>query len=162
MSDQCLIAEFSDRSSFETALDVLDKAHYTDEHVSVVTRADEVEHTLAGAATDTPPESPPGGKTTAATTLAGGTLGAFLGTATMMGPMLVAGPILGMAAGAFGGILLSNVESFGVKRNVGRQYETKVAHGSCLVIVTGDDFEINDAARVLKTCGPVSLERFQA
>lgn len=162
MSTQCLIAEFSDRQSLETAIEVLDQAHYTNDNVSVVTQADEVQDTLVDDAKDMTPASPPGEKTTAASTLAGGTLGAVLGTATMMGPMLVAGPIVGMAAGAVGGGVLSAVESFGVRHDVGQQYESKVARGSRLVIVTGDELRVNEAERMLQTCGPESLETFKA
>lgn len=162
MSTECLIAEFSNRESFETAIEVLDQAHYTGDSVSTVTHADQVENTLVDNAKDTTPVSPPGEKTTAASTLAGGTLGAVLGTATMMGPMLVAGPLAGMAIGAAGGSVLSSVESFGVRHDVGQRYEAKVENGSRLVIVTGDELKVNEAERVLKTCGPKSLETFKA
>ncbi len=160
MSTHCVIAEFTDRRSTEIAIEVLNKSHYTDDCVSVVTQANDVEDTFADEAKGKAPASPPGEKTTAASTLAGGTLGAVLGTATMMGPMLVAGPLIGMAAGAVGGSLLSAVEGFGVRQDVGRRYEDKVAGGSCLIIVTGDQLKVSEAERILKTCGPESLESF--
>lgn len=162
MSNECLIAEFPDRESLSTALQVLRKADFGDDDFSLVTQSDEVDQTKLDAAIDTTPASPPTGKTMEASTLAGGTLGAVLGTATMMGPMLVAGPIAGMAAGVFGGSLLSAVESWGVKHDVAEDYEKKVSAGSSLIVVNGNDLKLAEAERVLKTCGPASLEKFPA
>ena len=161
MSNHCLIAEFSDRESFATALEVLERSDIPADSISLVTHADELPDTEASDVVDAHAASPPGEKTTAATTLAGGALGGALGTATLMGPLLVAGPIFGMAAGAVGGSLLSAVDSFGVDYEHGRRYESKVEQGSCLVIVTGDDIQLRNAQRVLQTCGPASLEEFR-
>lgn len=161
MSNECLIAEFSDRSSLKTALDILHKADYDHDTYSLVTSASEVDDTVLAGAKDTTQTSPPAEKTTGTSTLAGGTLGAVLGTATMIGPMLVAGPLAGMAAGAAGGGLLASIESWGVRKNVGHQYEDRVAGGASLIIVNGDELKLAEAERVLKTCGPTSLERFK-
>ncbi len=157
---QCLIAEFPGRDTLETAIEVLDKSGYTTECVSIVTRASDIDQSPLGGVDEHPGDTLPAEKTTAATTLAGGTLGAILGTATMVGPMLVAGPILGMAAGAIGGSVISAVETYGVKKDIGQQYADRIHDGSALVIVTGDDAKLGEAQRLLKTCGPTSMERF--
>lgn len=162
MSNECLIAEFEDRSSLETALEVLDKTHFDSDTYSVVTSSSDVDDSVLAAAKDIAANaSPPADKTVGASTLAGGTLGAVLGTATMIGPMLVAGPLAGMAAGAAGGSLLSAVESWGVRKDVGGQYEDRVASGASLIIVGGEELKLAEAEKILKTCGPASLERFE-
>ncbi len=161
MKSNCLIAEFSREHDFRTAIEVLEKAHFSADEVSIVTHADDDALTKIDAAKDLTSASPPAGKTTATTTIAGGALGATLGSMTMMGPLLVAGPIIGMAAGAVGGGILSTINSWGVDHEVTEDYESKVKSGSRLVIVTGDDeIRLADARRALKTTGPASLETF--
>lgn len=162
MSDECLIAEFRDQQSFHNALEVLEKSDYPTDQISVITSADEVEGSRADDAVDTSTSSPPTEKTTAASTVTGGTLGAVLGTATMVGPMLIAGPIIGMAAGAVGGSLLSTVESWGVQKDVGDQYEARVRKGAKLILLSGDSVRLDRGQRMLKTCGPASMDRFKA
>ncbi|PAY18677.1 DUF1269 domain-containing protein [Rhodopirellula sp. SM50] len=161
MTQNCLIAEFNNEEDFQTALEVLDKAHFTQDEVSIVRHADDDSLSKLDSAKDKTPVSPSSEKTAAASTLAGGTLGAALGTMTLMGPMLVAGPIVGMTAGAVGGGLLGAVESWGVDDRVAESYEAKVRDGARLLIVTGDDIRLADAASMLKTTGPASLETFQ-
>ncbi|WP_068264963.1 DUF1269 domain-containing protein [Rubripirellula obstinata] len=160
MSNECLIAEFTDPSSLETALEVLHRADYERDSYSVVTSANQVDDTVLADAKDKTPASPPAEKTMGASTLVGGTLGGVLGTSTMIGPMLVAGPLAGMAAGAAGGSLLAAVESWGVRKDVGDQYENRVAGGASLIIVNGDEMKLSNAERMLQTCDPESLERF--
>lgn len=162
MSEHCLIAEFSDQKTFATALEVLDRSDVPPESVSVVTQSEEVPDSAPSDSFDTDAASPPGEQTTAATTLIGGTLGGVLGTATLMGPLLVAGPIAGMAAGAVGGSLLSAVRSYGVDRDASDQYQSRVGDGSRLVVVTGNDVELSKVERVLQTCGPISLKEFRS
>lgn len=159
MKSNCLIAEFKSERDFRIAIEVLEKAHFSADEVSLVTHADDDALTELDVAKDPLSESPPTAKTTATTTVAGGALGAALGTMTLMGPLLVAGPIFGMAAGAVGGGILSNIHRWGVDQDVAEAYESKVQNGSRLVIVTGDDdIRLADARRALKTTGPTSLE----
>ncbi|SMP66993.1 Protein of unknown function [Neorhodopirellula lusitana] len=161
MSSECLIAEFSDYSSFQTALQVLEKSNYTDQHVSVVTQSEEVAGSTIDDRQGANSVSPPSGKTTGAATLAGGTLGAMLGSATLMGPLIVAGPLLGMAAGAAGGSVLSSIDSWGVDGDTGEQFAERVRKGSRLIILTGNDARLSEGERLLQTCDPKSLERFE-
>ncbi|TWT49324.1 hypothetical protein Pla22_45180 [Rubripirellula amarantea] len=161
MSQECLIAEFSDTTSFHTALEALEKSKFTKDDISIVTNADELSDSAIGDSKDPKSASPPTGKTTGAATLAGGTVGAMLGTATMMGPLLVAGPLIGMAAGAAGGSVLAAIESWGVRSDVGEQFEHRVRSGSRLILLTGSDVDLSEGEQILKTCGPKALERFQ-
>ncbi|TWU51265.1 DUF1269 domain-containing protein [Rubripirellula reticaptiva] len=160
MDNHYLIAEFKNRSDFQTAIEVLEKAHFNQEEVSTVVHADD--ESLAGlnATTVKSAASPSRQETAATTTLVGGTLGAALGTMTMMGPMLVAGPLFGVAAGVVGGSVLGAVESWGVDRDVAGDYEAKVRDGALLIIVSGDLNRVSVASRLLKTAGPASLGTF--
>ncbi|GAA5505806.1 DUF1269 domain-containing protein [Novipirellula caenicola] len=160
MSEKCLIAEFNNSEKFRTAIEVLETADFTTEEVSIVTHASDENLSELRQATETNESGLSAEKTTAASTLAGGTLGAALGTMTMIGPMLVAGPIVGMAAGAVGGSLMSAVSRWGIEHDVAAQYEAKVRDGSVLVIVTGDAIRVNEAAAMLRTVPPTSLEQF--
>jgi uncharacterized membrane protein len=160
MDNSCLIAEFRNTEDFRTAVAVLEKAKFSPSEVSTIIHADDESIPALNAVTDSSSESPPTEKTVAATTLAGGTLGAALGTMTLMGPMLVAGPIFGMAAGAVGGSVLSAIKSGGFNHGVAEDYETKVRDGAMLIIVTGDKTRLSEARQALKTVGPASLETF--
>jgi len=161
MSDQkCLIAEYPTREKFSTALEVLNTSDFTQSEVSTVLHSSDHPSELRNVE-DTTPGSPPAEKTMAASTVAGGTLGAAVGAMTMVGPLLVAGPILGMAAGAIGGSLLSLVESWGVEPDVANDYEEKVRSGSCLVIVSGDEMRLREAEQLLMTVGPASINHFK-
>ncbi|GAA4453628.1 DUF1269 domain-containing protein [Novipirellula rosea] len=160
MSEKCLIAEFRNTEKFRTAIEVLETGDFTMDEVSIVTHAEDKNLAELRQVTEADENALSSEKTTAASTLAGGTLGAALGTMTMMGPMLVAGPIFGMAAGAVGGSLLSAINRWGVEHDVAAQYEAKVRDGSVLIIVTGDAIRVDEAAAMLRTVPPTSLEQF--
>jgi len=161
MEMNCLIAEFENENSFQTAIRVLEASHFSPDEVSVVTKNTDGSHELLQAGTDHDTQSAPASeKTTAVATLVGGTLGAALGTMSMIGPFFVAGSILGMAAGAVGGSVVGSVEGSGISRNVAAQYEQKVNDGSILIIVLGDRIRLDEANSALMTTGPTSLERF--
>ncbi len=160
MSEKCLIAEFSNNEKFRTAIEVLEKGGFTQDEVSIVTHASDENLAELRQATEANENALSGEKTAAASTLAGGTLGAALGTMTMMGPMLVVGPIFGMAAGAVGGSLLSAISRWDVEHDVAAAYEAKVREGSVLIIVTGDAIRVDEAAAMLRTVPPASLEKY--
>ncbi|QDV71682.1 hypothetical protein Poly24_54210 [Rosistilla carotiformis] len=159
-TDHCVIAEFDTLDDFATALQVLEKAGYTEHEVSTITsvtdpRFAELKETEQGAGLQAP-----SGKTTGVGTLVGGALGGLLGTATMVGPMLLAGPIVGMAAGAVGGSVWSAMENHGVQAKDASGYAARVHDGALLVVVTGSEVRVREAGNSLKTVGPRSLERF--
>jgi len=160
MSDECVIAEFNSMERLKTALEVLEKAGFKREEVSTITPRHPEKVSEIQDVEDTTPGAPETGKVTGASTLAGGALGAILESATMIGNLFVAGPLLGMAAGAIGGSALSSAESWGVRRDVASDYERRVQHGSHLVVVNTDDLRLKQASRSLQTCGPLSLDRF--
>ncbi|QEF97623.1 hypothetical protein Mal15_16640 [Stieleria maiorica] len=160
MDQNCLIAEYTNERDFQIAIEVLEKAHYTQDEVSIVKHADDSRLAEIEEAEDKTPTSMSGEKAAAAGTIAGGTLGAALGTMTLIGPLLVAGPLLGMAAGAVGGGLVGTVKSWGVDDEVAASYEAKVRDGAMLLIVTTNDLRLKGAEQILKTTGPDSLEMY--
>ncbi|MEZ6091356.1 MAG: DUF1269 domain-containing protein [Pirellulaceae bacterium] len=162
MYGKCLVAEFNNRDELLTALRVLEMAGFTDGEVSTITRSEDVSDSSIPDSSPHMGSSPPNEKSVAASTLAGGALGAILGTTTMLGPFMIAGPILGMAAGAAGGGALTAAAEIGINREVGTDYEQRVRDGSLLLIVTGTSAQVDEAEKSLKTCGPKSLERFSA
>lgn len=162
MSDQCVVAQYNDPSHFLTAIEVLEKAGFTTDEVSVVRKRSDVREAISANVKDSTSDSPPTGATTAGATVAGGAIGAALGTATMIGPMLVVGPIAGMVAGAAGGGMASAVESWGIQHGVASRYERAVQEGDDLIIVSGDSVLINQAQRLLHTVSYKSLERYES
>ncbi|WP_161604491.1 DUF1269 domain-containing protein [Roseiconus nitratireducens] len=158
---QCLIAEFATQEKLQLAMEVLDKTKLSADEISVVTDGqDEGLRELMGVK-DTAPGEASSEQAAAATTLAGGALGAAIGTATMVGPFLIAGPLAGMAVGAVSGGLLGGVERWGVNHEVADGYESKVREGSKLIIIAAEATRLNHAERALKTINPKSLERFE-
>jgi len=160
MKPYSLIAQFDSLDELKTALQVLDTDDFTAEEVSIVTTvADLQQNELQGIETSAE-DSPPSTQTVAVSTIAGGTLGAALGTMTMVGPLLVAGPLAGMVAGAVGGGILNAINRWGVREDLAAHYENAIRDGGALLIVLGDEIRLDDAERLLKTIAPESMERF--
>jgi len=105
-----------------------------------------------------------------------------LGICSIMGPIMVAGPLAAIAGGAaVGGALAEashgkeghtssdRVDSrglyamanhFGINDHDAAQYEDRIRNGAFLVIVTSTPPRLGEAQAVLKTTGPASLQRF--
>jgi uncharacterized membrane protein len=105
-------------------------------------------------AEDREPGGPPKGKTVGISTVAGGVLGGVLGTMSAVGPLLVAGPLVGLIAGAAGGGILASIQDWGVDPEVVENYEQAVRDGADLIVVSGDEERIRHAANSLKTTRP--------
>jgi len=162
-----LIGMFENLDRLDIALEALEKAGFDQRSVSIITSSQNkqlqqiepdgnLSRQTARAMQEVSSE-----KTMGASTLAGGALGGALGAATLMGPLLVAGPILGLTAGAVAGSLLSAVESWGVGRDVAERYQASVEAGHPLVLIRDSGPRLGEAERVLATCGPESLRKFQ-
>ncbi|OYP38264.1 DUF1269 domain-containing protein [Rhodopirellula sp. MGV] len=164
MNDQCVVAQYSDEDQFHTAIEVLDKAGFTADEVSLIQRSSDVRKAIpsqgvaeVGPASD----GAASGAATAGATVAGGAVGTLLGTATLLGPLMIAGPLAGMAAGAVGGGVLSAAEKWGVEKDVASTYEQAVEAGDQLIVVATDDVvRIDEAQRLLHTVDCKSLERY--
>lgn len=158
---ECLIAQFESIPRLNVALEALDKDGFEASEVSTVTSTEELHSSQAEDATDTEAESAPGDKATATTVLFGGTLGATLGAVSAVGPLLIAGPLAGLAIGALGGSLMSAMEGWGVDYDVASKYEQAVIDGAALVIVTTNPIRIAEAENLLQTIDPQSLKRYR-
>ncbi len=161
---QCLIAEYETNAAAKDGLEVLEKTGYTLEQVSVVSSADDPAAKHLRGLQDEPEKhissaSAPEGRSVSLGMLIGGTIAAPLAAGTLIGPFIIAGPLVGIALGAAVGSLVK-MDNWGVARDVSADYEQRVKSGSVLVIVHDvDEIEINEAEASLKTTGPKSLER---
>ncbi len=103
--------------------------------------------------------SAPEGRNVSLGMLIGGTVAAPIAAATLIGPFIIAGPLVGIAIGAAVGSLIK-MENWGVAHDVTADYEQRVKSGSVLVIVHDvDDLTLDDAKASLKTTGAKSLEK---
>jgi len=159
-ANQCLLAEYESFSNAKVGLQVLETADFTSDTVSIVTRADDPALGGLDETADRTTDSPPSGTSTGVGSAVGGSLGAALGAMTMIGPLMVAGPLVGLAAGAGAGAALSQTERWGVDHDLIEDYEAKIAEGAVLILITGDSIRLDDAERLLKTTDVRSLNRF--
>lgn len=162
MHDQCVIAEYESAEQARIGLEVLEKAGFTTEAVSVVTRrndsAGELAHLDRDAAEQ--PEGPPNETPTGLGMLLGGGVAAPLAAFTMVGPFMLAGPIAGIAAGAAVGRVLGSTKAFGVHESAREAYERRVQEGAVLVMVHDEAMRLDEAEAVLSTTDPQKLDRF--
>lgn len=159
-ADRCLIAEYDSFPAAVVGLKVLETDGFTSDTVSVVTRGDDPALHELDEMVDRTSDSPPLGKSTGVGGLVGGSLGVALGAMSMVGPLMVAGPLVGLAAGAGTGAALSQTERWGVEEDVIKGYEAKIADGAVLVLIADESMRLDDARRLLKTTDVRGLERF--
>lgn len=164
---KCLIAEYETTVAAKVALEALEREHFTLENVSVVSSAsDSAAERLHDLHEDDSEQataiSAPEGRSTSLGMLIGGTLAAPIAAGTMVGPFIIAGPLVGMALGAAIGRLFGGMEQWGVARDVSADYEQRVKSGAVLVIVHhGDSTRLQQADEVLQSTDPESLEKYE-
>jgi hypothetical protein len=116
----------------------------------------------------------------------GAAIGSLVGTplaiTTVMGPIMIAGPLAAAAGGAIaGGVfkeaghlnpahtsadrvdsrgLYAMANHFGINTHDAAHYEQRISKGAILIIVTSTPPRLDEAQQALKTTGPVSLQRF--
>jgi len=164
---ECVVAEFSTRAGARLALEVLERNHYTVDHVSVVSSMGDLDASAPGEAIDENVEAEipslapqPDGQSVGLGVLLGGTLATPFAIGTMIGPFLLAGPLIGMGLGAAFGALLSS-QSEDASAEVIR-YQDRIQAGSILIVVTEDhDIGLNEAEELLATTNPASMQRFE-
>lgn len=160
MSGQCVIAEYRSMPDATVALEVLEKAHFTQEQVSFVSRHSD--SSMIDGLKDYEVNSPPVGESAVVGGAAGGALIGTLAVGTLIGPFMVAGPLLGIALGAGMGAALASAEKWGVDEDVASDLTKRVEQGAVLVIVNVDDsIVVDDAERSLKTTKCSAIHRFQ-
>ena len=161
MSNQCLIAEYATIEAANVGLEVLQSDDFTPEEVSVVTRQHATTIADEGELVSQSSDSPSTGKTVALGAIIGGAIATPLAVGTMIGPFFIAGPLIGILAGAAVGGVLKSVAKWGVDNDAAERYEQRVAEGAILILVSTDDsIRLNDAEQLLRTTSPESLEQF--
>ncbi|WP_162006860.1 DUF1269 domain-containing protein, partial [Roseimaritima sediminicola] len=160
---RCLIAEFDNSSDAKAALEILEKHGYTLAHVSVVSSVEDpaAEH-LHELVEHRGGHSPIDDRNTSLGMLIGGSLAAPIAAGTLIGPFIIAGPLVGMALGAAVGSLLRGTHQWGVAHDVSEDYEQRVRDGATLVIVNDEDNRrLQDAEKLLRPTDPRTLEQFE-
>jgi len=169
---ECVIAEFRTSAAAKLALETLDINKFTSEEVSVVSSVDNpaAVHSQELEPQDSPQNSfsqgTPGdsmtdGKSVGLGMMIGGSLAAPIAATTMIGPFIVAGPLVGMAVGAAVGGLLQSTSEWGVDLDATKDYEKRVNSGAVLIFVHSENrVTLDEAEAVLKTTGPDSIKRY--
>ena len=87
-------------------------------------------------------------------------MAAPIAVGSLVFPLFVAGPLLGAGFGAvLGGLFDSDKDAAEDKKS---SYAEHVSAGACLIVVTGDKYQLREAKASLKTCGPIVLDDYQA
>jgi hypothetical protein len=166
MYSECIIALFDETEKARLGLEILTKAGYGADHISIVTLHDDPAisdaSTNSGSGAGELEKSTEDSKGVAAGAGVGGVLGgAFalpLAASTLLGPFILAGPLVGIGVGAFlGGMLGSSAE----QEDTNKAYRENVEQGGVLIIVTGSHAELLDASASVKTAGPVRVDRLR-
>lgn len=162
MSNQCVVAEYQSLSDADIGMQILEKSGFTNDHVSLVTKAGDQAADELRSLKSFQTESPPADGAVATGAMTGTAITTPLAVSTLIGPFMIAGPLAGLVTGAALGGLLSNTDRWGVNGDAATDYEQRVADGSVLVVVSHDDPVIlDDAVRSLKTSTHRSIERFR-
>lgn len=103
----------------------------------------------------------------------GGIWGLLFGSAFFLipgvGPMLIAGPLVGWIVGALEGAVIvgglsaigAGLYSLGIPKDSILQYETALKSGKFVVIAHGSDVETALAQKIINTTNPEALEKHQ-
>jgi len=159
---QCLVAQYAQKDHFDMAVAILEKAGFLPSEVSFIQHESAISGTRLENAIGKDTSTPPTGNTLAATSTIGGVFGGAVGAVSAVGPLLIAGPLVGLLAGAVGGSILSAVDGWGVEHKVASHYENEARNGKRLIVVASDDtIRLDNAERVLKTSDHDSIRRFR-
>ena len=152
-----LVARFNDPTRFDNALLALEKARFTPDTVSIVTRPDPDHVERSG--TDLPDAKETSGAVVAGAVTAGA-VGGLLSAATLIGPVMVAGPLVAAMAGAAGGSISASLGHPPTDAQKAEMLDDAVAAGDRLIIIDDVEHRIDDAAMILQTCGSIDQYRF--
>lgn len=160
MHAACLVAEYKTLAKAQLGLQVLTNLDFASDAISIVSLNHE--QTLGQVDVPDGDEHEPHelSKSMELGALAAGTAlaPAFLGS--VIGPLMVAGPLLALVAGAAMGGLLDETLRWGIQPHTAKDYEQKIKDGSILIIVTSTPPRLDEAQASLKTTDPASLERY--
>ncbi len=161
MSGQCVVAEFDSLQRARTALQVLAKSDYHEEHVSFVVRGDDPELNLLQQISEESEDTVESRAGAGAGGLLGGALAVPLAAGTMIGPFILIGPLVAVGIASALGSFLGISKELGVDDDdLPLNYKDCIEQGGAVILGTGRDSEIRDMEALLKTADPVSLKRF--
>lgn len=158
MHEECIIAEFADAETARLGLEVLAKAGYGENHVSIVARHDEPALRDVDELEKKKADSSGVGSGVGVGGALGGALAIPLAASTLLGPFILIGPLVGAGLGAALGGMFGGASS---EKDAAEYFRTSVEKGSILVIVTGGNAELLDAKASVQTAGPVKVTRFR-
>ena len=167
MKIDCLIAEYASMDKAEVALEILRLNGYMADSVSVAWRGHEEALAELDAEDPSIEASKEGDKHSVAHSAE---IGALLGGAVMLplclgsivAPVLIAGPILGILGGAAAGGLFGELLHWGIPKHAAMRYDQRIADGSVLLIVRSGRTELRNLEPSLKTTDAISIEIFSA
>src|SRR5580700_11932551 len=151
---------YRDRMSAENAVDVLREANFRNTDISALLPENLGTKDFAHEKNTKAPEGVAAGVTTGA--VVGGGLGWLAGIGALaipgIGPLLAAGPIVALLAGAgavgMAGGIVGALVGFGIPEYEALRYEGRVKHGGILMSVHCDDSHwVKRAEEVLKRTG---------
>jgi hypothetical protein len=157
--DRTVVAVFHSMADARRAFDELHSKGFTPDEISFVANS-------AGA--ETPEPASPAGEVAADAGIGaalGGVGGLLLGFAGLavpgVGPVLVAGPILGAlggaGVGAAAGGLIGALTADGVPEEDAGYYAEGVRRGDILITVRSSGERVDEAAEILNRCNPVNI-----
>lgn len=182
MNAACLVAEYESQSAAKIGLEVLRKSDFQSDAVSMAWKG----NTQALEKLDRGDDDTNDLGVDSSMEIGAG-IGALVGTplaiGSVMGPIMIAGPLAAMLGGAALGAVVSEagadaanrqsadrVDSrglfamanhYGINAHSASMYEQRINEGAILVIVTSTPPRLDEAQRSLKTTGPASLQRFE-
>ncbi len=165
MKIDCLIAEYASMDKAEVALEILQMNGYTADEVSIAWRG----HDEALTELETQDPSIEASKTEDKHSVGrAAEVGALVGGAVMLplclgsvvAPVLIAGPILGILGGAAAGGLFGELLHWGIPKHAAMRYDQRIAEGSVLLIVRQNPTELRHVEPSLRTTDALSIEIF--
>ncbi len=162
MNAACLVAEYTTAEKAQLGLQVLTNIDFASDAISIVSLNHE-----GGLGHLVLPE-PDADHEDAHEISKSMEVGALLGSAalaptflgTVVGPLMVAGPLVALVAGASIAGVLGGTSHWGVHGVAAEHYAQRIKEGAILIIVTSTPPRLDEAQASLKTTGPDSLERF--
>ncbi len=182
MHAACLVAEFESQEAAEVGIEVLRKFDFHTDAISVVWKGHTKELEKVDRGDDENSLSVEKSTGIGAAIAAG--VGTPLSITTVMGPIMIAGPIIAAASGAAIGAattkaaqhqqahqsssdrvdsrgLFAMANHYGINSHSASEYEKRISEGAILIIVTSTPPRLDEAQRGLKTTNPASLQRFE-
>ncbi|TWT74064.1 hypothetical protein [Allorhodopirellula solitaria] len=183
MKAACLVAEYESQQEAEVGMEVLRKSDFKADAVSVAWKG----HTRALDKVDRRPDDPNDVDVKTSAEIGAG-IGALVGTplaiGSVIGPIMVAGPLASLIGGAALGAVVSEAgeednpqrdgtdgadsrglyamaNHYEINSHSAAEYEQRIHDGAILVIVASTPPRLDEAQRSLKTTGPASLQRFE-